>query len=113
MECSDSLRRLCKYFCLCGVVGILFYLLHDIVGALNYPGYIWLSQAVSDLTATDAPSYVIASGLSSVYGLFSCICSLFLLLMSLLFLFFSVFSRSFLGLSVNCIIIFIKSAYIF
>ena len=60
--------------CLSGILGVIFYLLHDVLGSLNYPGYKWMSQAVSDLTASDAPSYVIAHGYSSIYGLFSCLC---------------------------------------
>lgn len=57
-----------------GIVSAVFYLLHDIIGAANYPGYNWTSQAVSDLTATDAPSFAIAGGLSHAYGIFSCLC---------------------------------------
>ncbi len=57
-----------------GILSVAFYLLHDIIGAANYPGYNWASQAVSDLTATDAPSFAIAGGLSHVYGIFSCLC---------------------------------------
>ena len=67
-------RKLTNYFCLSGVIGLVFYLLHDVVGAMHYPDYDWMSQAVSDLTATDAPSFVVASGLSSIYGIFSCLC---------------------------------------
>ncbi len=68
---KNTLKRL---FCLSGILGLLFYLLHDIIGGLNYPGYDRLSQAVSDLTAVGAPSYVIAGGLSTIYALFSCLC---------------------------------------
>ncbi len=75
--------RLCRAFCLSGIAGAVFYLLHDIVGAMNYPGYNWMSQAVSDLTATDAPSFAIASGLSSVYGILSCVCCLFVCVLAL------------------------------
>ena len=67
--------KLINRFCLLGILGFIFYLLHDIIGAANYPGYSWTSQAVSDLTATDAPSFVIASGLTTVYAIFSCIVS--------------------------------------
>ena len=34
----------------------------------------WMSQAVSDLTATDAPSFVVASGFVTVYKIFNCLC---------------------------------------
>ena len=63
-----------NWFCLSGVISIIFYFLHDIVGAMNYPGYNWLRQAVSDLTAANAPSRVIAGGLANVYALFGVTC---------------------------------------
>lgn len=67
-------KKLINYLSLSGVVSIVFYLLHDIIGAINYPGYNWTSQAVSDLTATDAPSFVIASGFVTVYKILNCLC---------------------------------------
>ena len=67
--------KLINWLCLIGVLSIIFYLLHDIVGAMNYPNYNWMSQAVSDLTATDSPSFVIASGFVAVYKILSCLCS--------------------------------------
>ena len=68
-------KKLINYLCLLGILGIIFYLLHDIIGAMNYPGYNWTAQAVSDLTATDAPSFAVASGYVTVYKIFSCIVS--------------------------------------
>ena len=68
-------KKLINWLCLFGILGFAFYLLHDIIGAMNYPGYNWTSQSVSDLTATDAPSFVIASGYVTVYKIFSCIVS--------------------------------------
>ena len=67
-------KKLINYLCLSGLLCIVFYLLHDVLGALNYPGYEWMKQAVSDLTATDSPSFVIAHGYSAVYGILSCLC---------------------------------------
>lgn len=67
-------KSLINWFCLSGVISIIFYLLHDIVGAMNYPGYNWMSQAVSDLTAADAPSFVISSGFVTVYKILNCLC---------------------------------------
>ena len=67
-------KSLINWLCLSGVLSIIFYLLHDIVGAYNYPGYNWMSQAVSDLTATDAPSFVTASGFVTVYKILNCLC---------------------------------------
>ena len=67
-------KKLINYLCLSGILCIVFYLLHDVIGALNYPGYDWMKQAVSDLTATDSPSFVTAHGYSAVYGILSCLC---------------------------------------
>ena len=64
-----------------GILSVIFYVLHDIIGGMFYPGYDRMSQAVSDLTAVDSPSYVVAGGLSAVYGIFSCICCSFLCVM--------------------------------
>lgn len=75
-------KRLCRIFCLSGVIGAVFYILHDVIGALNYPDYNWMSQAVSDLTATDAPSFAIASGLSHVHGVMSVVCCLFVCILA-------------------------------
>lgn len=68
-------KKLINWLCLSGVLSVIFYLLHDVVGAMNYPEYNWMSQAVSDLTATDSPAFVIASGYVTIYKIFSCICS--------------------------------------
>ena len=63
-----------KYWLLiCGILDAVFYLLHDCIGARFYPGYNWMAQAVSDLTATDAPSRLIASELTKIHGIFSCV----------------------------------------
>lgn len=67
-------KQLINYLCLTGILSLIFYILHDIIGFLNYPGYDWMSRAVSDLTATDSPSFVVASGYITVYKIFSCIC---------------------------------------
>ena len=67
-------KNLINWLCLSGVISLVFYLLHDIIGALNYPGYNFMSQAVSDLTATDAKSFVVASGFVTVYKIFSVLC---------------------------------------
>ncbi len=65
----------------CGIFAIVFYVLHDIVGALNYPGYKWMEQAVSDLTATDAPSRTVAGGLTTIHGIFNCVCCAFIVVL--------------------------------
>lgn len=67
-------RKLINWMCLTGIISAIFYLLHDLVGQRNYPSYNWLEQAVSDLTAVNAPSRIIAGGLSAAYGIFAVLC---------------------------------------
>lgn len=67
-------KKLINWLCLSGILSVIFYLLHDIIGAMNYSGYDWMSQAVSDLTAIDSPSFVIASGYVTVYKILNCLC---------------------------------------
>lgn len=81
MDNKSTLRRMGIWACACGILSVIFYLLHDIIGAANYPGYQWTKQAVSDLTATDAPSFAIARGLSAIHGIFTAVCCAFLCVM--------------------------------
>ena len=71
-------RQIENWFSLFGVLAFIFYFLHIFMGQANYPGYSWMKQAVSDLTATNSISYAIATRYSSLYGMFSCIGTLFL-----------------------------------
>ena len=64
-------RTLARFLSLSGVVAAVFYFLHIYFGIQSYPHYNSLSQVVSDLTAIDAPSFVVASRFSSLYSLFS------------------------------------------
>lgn len=75
-------NKLCRIFCLTGILNVIFYVLHDVIGAMNYPGYNWMAQAVSDLTSTDAPCFAIARGLSSVHAICSVVCCLFVLVLA-------------------------------
>lgn len=68
-------KKFINWLSLSAVLGLIVYTLHDVIGAMYYPGYDWMSQAVSDLTAQNAPSFVVAKGLSSVYALLACITS--------------------------------------
>lgn len=60
-----------KYLSLCGFFGLisfLSYLIAVIFSPLAYPGYDWMSQAVSDLSAANAPSRGLWNQLSCLYG---------------------------------------------
>ena len=76
-------KRMRIWAAVCGILSIVFYLLHDVIGAMNYPGYQWTRQAVSDLTATDAQSCIIARAFSGIHGIFTCVCCAFLCVMAM------------------------------
>ena len=73
MEKNNSNEKLRYWLLISGILNVVFYLLHDCIGAMNYPGYNWMAQAVSDLTAVDAPSRIIAGALSNIGGSFTLI----------------------------------------
>lgn len=72
MERSKN-QNVRNWLLICGILNAVFYLLHDCIGARFYPGYNWMAQAVSDLTAIDAPSRIIASELTKIHAIFSCV----------------------------------------
>lgn len=53
---------------LLGVVSLLSYTAAVVFSPLAYPGYDWMSQAVSDLSAGNAPSKLLWDQLASLYG---------------------------------------------
>jgi hypothetical protein len=59
---------------LLGVVSFLSYMAAVILAPLAYPGYNWMSRAVSDLSAANAPSLALWTQLSAFYGLCGITC---------------------------------------
>lgn len=60
-----------RYLRLCGLLGVisfLSYLAAVVFSPLAYPGYDWMRQAVSDLSAATAPSRGLWNQLSCLYG---------------------------------------------
>lgn len=53
---------------LLGVVSLLSYIAAVVFSPLAYPHYNWVSQAVSDLSASNAPSKMLWNQLSTLYG---------------------------------------------
>lgn len=60
-------KKTIQYCGLFGVLSFLSYLVAVIFSPLAYPGYDWKAQAVSDLSASNAPSLALWNQLSSVY----------------------------------------------
>lgn len=50
-----------------GLVSLLSYTAAVVISPMAYPGYDWMSQAVSDLSADTAPSRVLWSQLGALY----------------------------------------------
>lgn len=61
-------RSLLQTLGLLGVVSLLSYAAAVAFAPLAYPGYEWTRQAVSDLSAADAPSRMLWGKISSLYG---------------------------------------------
>ena len=59
---------------LLGVLSFLSYTAAVVFAPLAYPGYDWLSQAVSDLSAANAPSLALWNRLTALYNVCEVVC---------------------------------------
>jgi hypothetical membrane protein len=64
-----------RWLGLTGPLSLLSYLAALVFSPLAYPGYVWASQAVSDLSATGAPSLWLWDRLASLYGPCGIVCA--------------------------------------
>jgi hypothetical membrane protein len=62
-------NKIVKLIPLFGILSVILYFLHVILGGIFYEGYNPLAQAVSDLTALNSPSRNIARVFSLLYGI--------------------------------------------
>ena len=65
-----------NYCGLLGIVALLSYTVAVVFSPLDYPGYNWMAQAVSDLSAANAPSLRLWNQLSSLYNISILICAM-------------------------------------
>jgi len=63
---KQKFLQYCGYF---GVLGIVCYFCHVIIGGLLYDNYDPISQAISDLTAKGSPSLIVARVFTAIYGI--------------------------------------------
>lgn len=54
---------------LSGMLAVVFYVVHVVIGGLKWKGYSHLQQPISDLTATGAPNRNLMLTLTTIYGL--------------------------------------------
>ena len=59
---------------LLGIVSFLLYTAAVVFAPLAYPGYNWMAQAVSDLSAANAPSLALWNRLSAFYNVCEVVC---------------------------------------
>ena len=57
-----------RMFGIFGIISLLSYTAMVVFAPLAYPGYDWMSMAVSDLSAEGAPSQALAEQLNAFYG---------------------------------------------
>lgn len=60
---------------LLGILSFLSYTAAVVFSPLAYPGYNWMAQAVSDLSAADAPSLALWNQLSALYNVSEVVCA--------------------------------------
>ena len=60
---------------LLGIVSFLSYTAAVVFAPLAYPGYNWMAQAVSDLSAANAPSLMLWNQLSALYNACEVVCA--------------------------------------
>lgn len=68
-------RKLINRFGLLGILALASYLAAMIFSPMAFPGYNWMEQAVSDLSADSAPSKHLWDQLSALYGTGSVVCA--------------------------------------
>lgn len=77
-EVNTMHKSLIQKLGLPGVVSFLSYTAAVVFAPLAYPGYNWMAQAVSDLSAANAPSLVLWNQLSALYNVCEVVCHLVL-----------------------------------
>ena len=65
---GKKMKQRLRKFGILGVISLLSYTAMVVFSPLAYPGYNWLSMAVSDLSAKGAPSQALANQLNALFG---------------------------------------------
>ncbi|HAE16801.1 MAG TPA: DUF998 domain-containing protein [Erysipelotrichaceae bacterium] len=67
-------RKLINWLGLTGIVAFVSYTLAVVISPSAFPGYNWMEQAVSDLSAENAPSRMLWNQIAALYGVCSVVC---------------------------------------
>ena len=68
-------RKLINWLGLLGILALASYTAAVVLSPIAFPGYNWMEQAVSDLSAESAPSRHLWDQLSALYGAGSVVCA--------------------------------------
>ena len=68
-------KKLINWLGLTGIIALLSYTAAVVISPSAYPGYNWMAQAVSDLSAEDAPSKMLWDQIAALYGICSVVCA--------------------------------------
>ena len=68
-------RKLINWLGLTGMAALISYTLAVIISPSAYPGYKWMEQAVSDLSAQNAPSAMLWKQIAALYNVCSVVCA--------------------------------------
>ena len=67
-------RKLINWLGLTGIAAFISYTLAVVISPSAFPGYNWMEQAVSDLSAESAPSRMLWNQIAALYGVCSVVC---------------------------------------
>ena len=68
-------KKLINWFGLTGIIALISYTAAVIFSPAAYPGYNRMAQAVSDLSAENAPSRMLWDQIAALYGTCSVVCA--------------------------------------
>ena len=68
-------RNMIQWLGLTGILALLSYTSAVVFSPMAFPGYNWMAQAVSDLSADSAPSRGLWNQLAALYGVGSVVCA--------------------------------------
>ena len=68
-------KKLINWLGLTGVIALLSYTLAVVISPSAFPGYNWIEQAVSDLSAESAPSRALWNRIAALYSVCSVVCA--------------------------------------
>ena len=68
-------RKLINWLGLTGIAAFVSYTMAVLIAPSAFPGYNWMEQAVSDLSAESAPSRMLWNQIAALYGVCSVVCA--------------------------------------